>query len=588
MRGENEAKVGFVVVGALVLLIGGYAWLRGIGLGGEHYYLRVNGAANVAPGNDVRLQGVKIGQVKNVTLDPDTQRPVLDLALNRSDEPYQLAKNYTYSIRQGSLVGENYIDIRGKYVPGSPLYIANDKTQIIPGTAAVAITDVTQQVSDQIGVLSSEFQITLKNLNVTLDRINKGVLNYDNQKKLATALDGVAKLTNRASQGFGPQGVKISLGDERARNSLNAALQSSAAAAEQAKYAAQNINGLTRQLGSVVEQNKGQIGGLLNNLSMAAKNAAGLTESLNFLVRDGGFKENSQIAMNSLRKTAENMEQASAGFKSIATDENTQKNLRDTLAALRVTTETLRDTVSVVNKAIADPTNQNQLKSTLAVLADTSVSLQTTMKNFAEISGGLKNTIGDPALQNNLKASAENLAGTLAATRAAAERVNGLLGGRKPKATADPGAANGASGDKTAATVISEIPQGMDFTYRHFTSSNVGKRNFGDVNFGAEFMGAPFRLGLSNIGDGTGLTLQSGRYIGTNGAVRYGLYRSKLGAGAAYSVGRFNLEANAWDLNRHSYNLYGGLELTPQLELLVGREHVGGVRTNSIGVRLRP
>jgi len=292
--------------------------------------------------------------------------------------------------------------------------------------------------------------------------------------------------------------------------------------------------------------------------------------------------------LNSLRKTAENMEAASAGFRSIATDESTQKNLRETLAALRVTTETLRDTVGVVNAAVADPANQNQLKATLAVLADTSISLQSTMKNFAEMSSGLKNTIGDPALQNNLKASAENLAGTLAATRAAAERVNGLLGGKKPKATADPGAANGASGDRSAKTFISEIPSGMDFTYRRFTSTGVRPRNFGDVNFGVELMGAPFRLGLSDIGDGTNLTLQSGRYIGSNGALRYGLYRSKLGAGAQYSTGRFNLEANTWDLNRRSYNLYGGLELTPKVELLVGREHVGNVRTHAIGVRLRP
>lgn len=588
MRGSNEAKVGVVVVSALVLLVGGYAWLRGIGLGGEHYYLRLNGAANITVGNDVRLQGVKIGQIKKVTLDPVTQKPLLTLALDRSNPPFQLAKNYIYSVRQGSLVGENYVDIRGKFTPGMQLYVANDPSQVIQGNGAVAITDVTQQVSDQIGVLSKDFRATLQNLNVTLDRINKGVLNYDNQRKLATALDGVARLTNKASQGFGPQGVKISLGDENARNSLNSALRSSAAAAEQANYAARNINGLTRELGGVVQENKGQIRGLLNNLSAAAGNAAGLTQSLNFLIRDGGFKENSQIALNSLRKAAENVEAGTAGFRSLATDQTAQKDLRDTLAALRVTTETLRDTVGVVNKAIADPTNQNQLKTTLGVLSDTATSLQTTMKNFAEISGGLKNTLGDPALQNNLKASAENLAGTLAATRAAAERVNGLLGGRKPRATSDPGAANSGSTENGAKTVISEIPTGMDFTYRRFVSNGVSPRNFGDVNFGIELFGAPFRLGLSDIGDGTDLTLQSGRYLGKNAAIRYGVYRSKLGAGAQYSAGRFNLEANAWDLNRRSYNLYGGLELTPQVELLVGREHIGNMRTNAIGVRLRP
>jgi ABC-type transporter Mla subunit MlaD len=587
MRGANEAKVGIVVVGALVLLAGGYAWLRGIGLGGEQYFLRLNGAANIAPGNDVRLQGVKIGQVKEVALDPLTQRPLLTLALNRSEPPYQLAKNYIYTVRQGSLVGENYVDIRGKFVPGAPLYIANNRDQVIPGEAAVAITDVTEMVSDQIGVLSKDFRSTLQNLNVTLDRINKGVLNYDNQRNLAGALDGVARLTKQASQGFGPQGIKITLGDESARGSLNNTLRNTAAASEQAFAAARNVNALTRNLGGVVQENRGQIRGLLGNLSMAANNAAGLTESLSFLLRDGGFKENSQIALNSLRKAAENVEAGTAGFRNIAADETAQKDLKNTIAALRVTTETLRDTVAVVNKAIADPANQNQLKTTLGVLADTSVSLQTTMKNFADISGGLKNTIGDPALQNNLKASAENLAGTLAATRAAAERVNGLLGGKRPSPSVGT-SGGGSTVENGAKTIVSEIPAGMDFTYRRFTSDNVRPRNFGDVNFGIEFLGAPFRLGLANIGDGTDLTLQSGRYIGKNAALRYGIYRSKLGAGAQYQKGRFGLEGNAWDLNRRSYNVYGGFEMTPQVELLVGREHIGNVRSNSIGVRLRP
>jgi hypothetical protein len=433
-------------------------------------------------------------------------------------------------------------------------------------------------------VLSKDFRLTLQNLNVTLDRVNKGVLNYENQRKLASALDGVARLTNKAGQGFGPQGIKITLGDESARSSLNNTLRNTAAASEQAVAAARNVNALTRDLGGVVNENRGQIRGLLNNLSTAAGNAAGLTESLSFLLRDGGFKENSQLALNSLRKAAENVEAGTASFRTLATDPTAQKDLRDTLSALRATTETLRDTVGVVNKAIADPANQNQLKSTLVVLADTATSLQTTMKNVAEISGGLKNTIGDPALQNNLKASAENLAGTLAATRAAAERVNGLLGGRTPRATGDAGS----TVEKRAKTIVSEIPTGMDFTYRRLVSNNARPRNAGDVNFGIELFGAPFRLGLANIGDGTDLTLQSGRYFGKNAAVRYGIYRSKLGAGAQYSKGRFNLEANAWDLNRRSYNLYGGFELTPQIELLIGREHIGNVRTNAIGVRLRP
>jgi phospholipid/cholesterol/gamma-HCH transport system substrate-binding protein len=585
MKGASEAKVGVVVVMALAVLGGGYVFLRGLGLGGEVYYVQLDGVANIAVGNDVRLQGVKVGQVKAIELDPKTQQPLLTLVVKSNDPSYALAKNYTYTVRSGSLIGENYLDIRGAFKEGTPLYVANLSDQIIPGRAASGITDITEQVSSQIDGLSNDFRSTLQKLNVTLDRVNKGVLNYDNQIKLAKTLDGIARLTTKAGQGFGPQGIKITLGDEEARRSLNVTLRNASSASQQADAAARNINALTRNFGGIVQENRGQLNALLGNLSSAASNISGLTESLNFIVKDGGLKENSAVAFQSLRRAAENVESTTANFKTLSSDPQTQKDLKETLAALRVTSESLRDTAVLVKNTLNDPNNQDQLKTTLGTLSETSQSLKTAMANLAEVSDGLKNTIGDPALQANLKASAENLAGTLAATRAAAERVNGLLGGKRPRQTSG-GSAAGQEG--TEKTVISKLPTGVDFTYRHFTANDVRSRNYGDLTFRTELFGSPFRLGVANIGDGTDLTLQSGRFIGENAAVRYGLYRSKLGVGGEMQKGRFSLEGNLWDPNHRSFNAYAGYAVTPQLEIIAGREHIAGVRTNSVGVRLRP
>ena len=598
MRGKDEAKVGVVVVGALALLAGGYAFLRQVGFGRSSlYYLALDRPATIAIGNDVLLQGVKVGQVREVSLDPKTQKPIITIAINGDEAKFPLSRRYKYQVRQKSLLGENYVDIRGEF--DDDVFQAGLEDQRIPGTAAASLLDVSDQVTKKLDTLTgqfgkeaeltgAEFRTTLRNLNVTLNRVNNGVLNYENQRKIASALDGVARLTKQAGQGFGPQGIKITLGDEAARQNLNRTFASAAAAANQADLASRNINGLTRNLGGVLEENRRELNGLLKNFSRVADNAAGLTESLAFLVRDGKFKENSEVAFQALRRSAENVEAATGGFRTLATDANAQKDLKDTLTALRVTTESLRDTAGIIKGALGDPTTQAGLRTTLISLSDTAASLNIAMKNLAELSGGLKQTIGDPALQANLKASAENLAGTLAATRTAAERVNALLGGKRARQTTQDGTQSGTGSTvENGRTLVSEIPSGVDFTLRRFTS-NVRPRNFGDLNFQAEFLGAPFRLGLANIGDGDDLTLQGGKFIGRNAAVRAGIYRSKLGAGAQFQKGRFGLEANAWDLNQSSYNVYGGLKLTPQFEVLVGREKIGSVRTNSLGVRLRP
>lgn len=609
MRVVDEIRVGIVVVLALLLALSGYFFLRGAGplARADHYRLLVEqGVAIVAAGNDVRFQGVKVGEVKKVELHPQSQKPLLTLSIDRRDPPIELRDNYLYTVRAVSPIGENYVDIRPdprSRGAAGVLYAANQDGQIIRGGRAVpGLTEAGEQVAgasaqltQQVMKLGRDFKTTQDKFNVTLDRINKGVLSYQNQVRLARTLEGVTRLTQRAQQGFGPQGVRVSLGDPRSQRALNSTLENAAAAAREGRAAAGNINRLTRDLGGVVRQNKGQLRGLLATLNRTAEGVTRLTQNLNTVVHEGGLKENATIAFRSLRRAAENVEAGTASFKAIAGDPATQQNLRDTLAALRDATQSLRDTAVTVNAVINDPEAQGQLKGTLATLSATAGTLQTSVENLRDISAGLKNVVADAQVQANLKESAANLNGTLAATRAAAERVNALLGGRRRR---NPDA-NGQNAD-TSTRQSTQLPSGFDFTYRRLGNlsgnlsgaarrdSDLSGRNFGGVTFNAELFGAPFRLGLSNIGEGDDLTLQTGRFLGQNAALRYGLYRSKLGAGAEVRKGRFSLEGNIWDPNRRSANAYLGFQVTPQLEILAGREHLGGVRANSIGVRLRP
>lgn len=602
MRAANEARVGIVVVLALALLTGGYFFLRGIGLRSDNYYMRLNGAATIATGNDVRLQGVKIGQVRDVTLDPTTQKPLLTLAVQHRNPPFELRRNYLYSVRAGSLIGENYVDIRGPLERNSPLYVANAEEQIIPGVAVAGLTDAAGQATAALGdvtklatTLGADFQKTLAKFNTTLDSINKGVLSRDSQAKLTQTLDGVNKLTRQAQNGFGPQGIRLSLGDPQAQGSFNEILRNGVVASRnldgltlEGSRAARNISNLTGQLGGALGQNKNQLTGLLTNFNRTANNLAGLTGSLNAVVKNGGLQENATIAFRSLRRSAENVESATAGFKTLTSDPATQKTLRETLGALQQTTAALRDTAVTINKAIGDPETQGQLKSVLGSLSSTATALQTSVTNLSAVTEGFKNIVSDPAVQANLKGSAENLNGTLSATRAAAERINGLLGGRKPKPAAT------SIGTSSSALPGSALPQGVDFTFRaqtRYTARRLGSdsgRYNGDLTFNSELFGAPTRLGISGIGEQNGLTLQTGRFIGRSAAVRYGVYRSKLGVGAEVHRGRFSLEGNLYDPNRRSSNAYAGFQITPQVEVLAGHENVRGAGATSVAVRLRP
>jgi hypothetical protein len=75
MKTGNEARVGVVVVAALALALSGYFFLRGTARGADLYYLRINGPATIAQGNDVRLQGVKSAKCVKSRLTPIRSSP---------------------------------------------------------------------------------------------------------------------------------------------------------------------------------------------------------------------------------------------------------------------------------------------------------------------------------------------------------------------------------------------------------------------------------------------------------------------------------------------------------------------------------
>jgi len=560
MKTTNEVRVGAVVLAALVLVMVGYFYFRGVGFGANLYYLQVQQAATISEGADVRLQGVKIGVVQSVTLDPATQKPLLVLAVNRHKPAYELRKNYTYSITSASLLGEQYVDIRGPVTEDKAAYLPNDSSQIIPAKTS----DFTAVKDD----LTDGLRDTMKQLNVTLQRINSGVLSGENQKNLALALKGMAEMTKQASQSMGPGGFKVALGDQKAAEALRLTLQNSAAAAKA-------VDNTSRLAGQMLAQNRARMDNIFTNLDKTSQQTGEVMESIHFLLKHSGIQENAPQTFAALRDAAANIKVATEGFKSLGKGDSVEE-IRQSLVSLRQSSDAMRDATTSIKTLLTDTTLQGQFKSTFASLQQISSTLEQTSQNLNAASTGLKNVMGDAQLQEDLKASAAELRRTLESTSAVAARVNHLLGGKKSSPESS-------SETKTKKIKTDNRRSGLDFTYRYL--NNEEDHHYGDLTFNSSLFGGPFRLGLSGIGEGNDLTLQTGHYFG-DGDLRYGLYRSKLGLGADYNWKRFSLEGNLWNPNDASWNAYLGVRLSPQVEILVGKEKIGDVRSTALGVRL--
>lgn len=106
-----EALTGVLVVAvAIAFLL--FAWDRGTG--GDRYQVtaRFPNVAGVAVGTDVRLSGLKVGQVTRQTLDPATYQAVLTLSLDRGVE---LPLDTSAAITSDGLLGGAHI----RLIPGA-------------------------------------------------------------------------------------------------------------------------------------------------------------------------------------------------------------------------------------------------------------------------------------------------------------------------------------------------------------------------------------------------------------------------------------------------------------------------------------
>ena len=103
-----EAVIGLLVV---VLAVGFvmFAWDRtqaGSGAGGYALTARFPNVAGVTPGTDVRVSGIKVGEVLTTSLDPGSYQAVVTLSV---DPALKLPVDSSAAITSESLLGGSYL-----------------------------------------------------------------------------------------------------------------------------------------------------------------------------------------------------------------------------------------------------------------------------------------------------------------------------------------------------------------------------------------------------------------------------------------------------------------------------------------------
>jgi phospholipid/cholesterol/gamma-HCH transport system substrate-binding protein len=108
-RNAVETVMGAVVlVVAAVFLFFAYSTSQVRATSGVTYTAQFTRVDGIRDGTDVRISGVKVGQVVSQTLDPKTFLAIMTLSV---DPALKLGKETTASIKMSGLLGDKYIDL---------------------------------------------------------------------------------------------------------------------------------------------------------------------------------------------------------------------------------------------------------------------------------------------------------------------------------------------------------------------------------------------------------------------------------------------------------------------------------------------
>jgi phospholipid/cholesterol/gamma-HCH transport system substrate-binding protein len=139
-RNAVETVMGAVVlVVAAVFLFFAYTTTKVTASGGTTYTADFSRVDGVRDGTDVRINGIKVGQVVSQTLDPKSFLAVLRLSV---DSDIKLSTDTVASIKMSGLLGDKYVDLE----PGN-------EDAIIPPGGRIDHTQAPFEIENAIGPL---------------------------------------------------------------------------------------------------------------------------------------------------------------------------------------------------------------------------------------------------------------------------------------------------------------------------------------------------------------------------------------------------------------------------------------------------
>lgn len=296
MKLSREIKTGIVAFVALAMVLWGFNFLKGrnIFVGRTHFYAVYDDINGILPNNPVLINGVRVGQVKEINFAEDgSGKVVLHMILNNTDLP--VTKNSVAQIYSLDMLGAK----------GVQLLIGSSKE--LAETGDTLITSIQAGMIDEIQKQLIPVKDKAENLIVSLDSMvvaTKSIFDSKSQKNIKNTIEKLGSTVASVDQIMAEQRDRLS--------SITKNIESITA---NIKNNNDKISNIIKNFNSISDSlAKAQVASTINNVDRTMRETSAIMEKINkgqgslgMLVNNDSLYNHLDAASRDLDKLLEDM-----------------------------------------------------------------------------------------------------------------------------------------------------------------------------------------------------------------------------------------------------------------------------------------
>ncbi|HBR55425.1 MAG TPA: MCE family protein [Flavobacteriaceae bacterium] len=287
MRLSREVKTGILAIGAILLFIFGYSYLKGTNLLEKNrtFFVKYENVEGLAKGAPVTINGLKVGKIQSIDFGEERGKLVVEFTVERD---FDFSKSSIVRIYSTGLIG-------GKALGIFPIYDDSgiaESGDFLSGEVQPGMLD---EFSKTLAPLEQKLEATLGVVDSLLISF-VDIIDEDTRTDLKNAISNLSvatknfgSLTGKADQLLGRNGEKLDRTFTNLDNTAaNFAKLSDSLARIELGPMVQNLEDATAGLKQVVDRvnsNEGSVGKLLND-DQVYENLEGATKQLEELLQD--------------------------------------------------------------------------------------------------------------------------------------------------------------------------------------------------------------------------------------------------------------------------------------------------------------